>query len=91
MPGEIQVRKRLSGFLLEDICSYVGFAAVPKEVKQRFCKGMDLQHFTPVLSRQEAKEVMAFCFYLLGVPVVDAPNRSFGRVSATKVARSFPQ
>ena len=76
MAGVMRVKKRLSGFLLEDICTFVGFAGIPKELFAHMgLAGMDRNRFTAVLDRKETKRAMAFCFYLLGVGVLESSAR----------------
>lgn len=72
----MRVKKRLSGFLLEDIATYCGFAGIPKELFAHMgLKDMDRNRFTAVLDRAEAKKAMAFCFYLLGIGVLESSSK----------------
>ena len=72
----MRVKKRLSGFLLEDICTFCGFAGIPKELFAHMgLSKMDRNRYTAVLDRAEAKRAMAYCFYLLGVGVLESSSR----------------
>jgi hypothetical protein len=72
----MRVKKRLSGFLLEDICTFCGFAGIPKELFAHMgLAQMDRCKYTAVLDRAEAKRAMAYCFYLLGVGVLESSGK----------------
>lgn len=72
----MRVKKRLSGFLLEDIATYCGFAGIPKELFAHMgLAGMNRSTHTAVLDRAEAKKAMAYCFYLLGVGVLESSSK----------------
>jgi len=71
MAGDIEVKKRLTGFLLDDVAAWCGFSKVPRELKLYMGVNSVKYPMIPVLDRAEAKKAMAYCYFLLGKSVVE--------------------
>lgn len=71
MAGDIQVRKRLTGFLLDDVAAWCGFSKVPRELKAYMKVDSVRYPMIAVLSHSDAKKAMAYCYFLLGISVLN--------------------